>query len=28
MYKGKIVGIVPADTPRATLGQMMAGISA
>jgi simple sugar transport system ATP-binding protein len=28
MYKGKIVGIVPADTPRSTLGQMMAGISA
>jgi simple sugar transport system ATP-binding protein len=28
MYKGKIVGIVPADTPRATLGQMMAGSSA
>jgi ABC-type uncharacterized transport system ATPase subunit len=28
MYKGKIVGIVPSDTPRATLGQMMAGISA
>ena len=28
MYKGKIVGIVPSNTPRATLGQMMAGISA
>ena len=28
MYKGKIVGIVPSDTPRATLGQMMAGITA
>ena len=28
MYKGKIVGIVPSSTPRATLGQMMAGISA
>ena len=28
MYRGKIVGIVPSDTPRATLGQMMAGISA
>jgi len=28
MYRGKIVGVVPADTPRATLGQMMAGISA
>ncbi len=27
MYKGKIVGIVPADTPREVLGQMMAGIS-
>jgi simple sugar transport system ATP-binding protein len=24
MYRGKIVGIVPSDTPRATLGQMMA----
>jgi simple sugar transport system ATP-binding protein len=28
MYRGKIVGIVPADTPRATLGQMMAGVAA
>jgi len=28
MYKGKIVGIVPSNTPRATLGQMMAGINA
>ena len=28
MYKGKIVGIVPSNTPRATLGQMMAGITA
>jgi len=28
MYRGKIVGIVPADTPRAILGQMMAGIHA
>jgi ABC-type uncharacterized transport system ATPase subunit len=28
MYKGKIVGIVPSSTPRATLGQMMAGINA
>jgi general nucleoside transport system ATP-binding protein len=28
MYKGKIVGIVPSNTPRSTLGQMMAGISA
>jgi simple sugar transport system ATP-binding protein len=27
MYKGKIVGIVPADTPREVLGQMMAGIN-
>ncbi|MDE2386218.1 MAG: ABC transporter ATP-binding protein [Actinomycetales bacterium] len=27
MYRGKIVGIVPADTPRSVLGQMMAGIS-
>ena len=25
MYKGEIVGIVPTDTPRATLGLMMAG---
>ncbi len=25
MYKGRIVGIVPGDTPRATLGLMMAG---
>jgi len=28
MYRGKIVGIVPATTPREVLGQMMAGISA
>ncbi|MEI6590922.1 MAG: heme ABC transporter ATP-binding protein, partial [Actinomycetes bacterium] len=28
MYRGKIVGIVPSSTPRAVLGQMMAGISA
>ena len=28
MYRGKIVGIVPADTERAKLGQMMAGVSA
>ena len=28
MYRGKIVGIVPADTDRAVLGKMMAGISA
>ncbi|MEY4450099.1 MAG: hypothetical protein RLZZ304_474 [Actinomycetota bacterium] len=27
MYRGRIVGVVPADTPRAILGQMMAGIS-
>jgi len=27
MYRGKIVGIVPSTTPRAVLGQMMAGIS-
>ena len=25
MYRGKIVGIVPADTPRSVLGVMMAG---
>jgi general nucleoside transport system ATP-binding protein len=28
MYRGRIVGIVPADTDRAVLGKMMAGISA
>ncbi len=28
MYRGKIVGIVPADTPRDVLGLMMAGIPA
>jgi simple sugar transport system ATP-binding protein len=28
MYRGKIVGIVPADTSRETLGKMMAGITA
>ncbi|MFM6963690.1 MAG: ABC transporter ATP-binding protein [Micrococcales bacterium] len=28
MYRGKIVGIVPADTDRAKLGQMMAGVAA
>ena len=28
MYRGKIVGIVPADTPRAVLGLMMAGVGA
>ena len=27
MYRGKVVGIVPADTPRDVLGLMMAGIS-
>ena len=26
MYRGKIMGIVPPDTDRAVLGQMMAGI--
>jgi ABC-type sugar transport system ATPase subunit len=25
MYRGRIVGIVPADTPRDVLGLMMAG---
>ena len=28
MYQGKIVGIVPADTPRTKLGEMMAGATA
>lgn len=28
MYQGRIVGIVSADTPRSTLGEMMAGIAA
>jgi simple sugar transport system ATP-binding protein len=28
MYRGKIVGIVPADTSREVLGLMMAGVSA
>ncbi len=28
MYRGRIVGIVDADTPRSTLGEMMAGIAA
>jgi simple sugar transport system ATP-binding protein len=28
MYRGRIIGIVGADTPRATLGEMMAGIAA
>ncbi len=27
MYRGKIVGVVPSDTPREVLGLMMAGIS-
>ncbi|MCA5892367.1 ABC transporter ATP-binding protein [Isoptericola sp. NEAU-Y5] len=27
MYRGRVVGIVPADTPRDTLGLMMAGIA-
>ena len=27
MYRGSIVGIVPADTPRDALGLMMAGAS-
>jgi hypothetical protein len=27
MYKGGIIGIVPADTPREVLGLMMAGQS-
>ena len=27
MYRGKIVGIVSADTDRAKLGQMMAGVT-
>ena len=26
MYRGRIVGIVPADTPRDALGLMMAGV--
>jgi hypothetical protein len=28
MYRGKIIGIVNADTDRAKLGQMMAGVTA
>ncbi len=28
MYKGKVVGVVPSNTSRSVLGQMMAGISA
>ncbi|MEY4989568.1 MAG: hypothetical protein RI933_1201 [Actinomycetota bacterium] len=28
MYRGKVVGVVPADTPREKLGAMMAGVSA
>lgn len=27
MYQGRIVGIVPADTPRTKLGEMMAGVT-
>ena len=27
MYRGRIVGLVPPDTPRNVLGLMMAGIS-
>lgn len=27
MYRGRIVGVVPSDTPRETLGLMMAGVS-
>jgi simple sugar transport system ATP-binding protein len=27
MYRGRVVGVVPSDTPRSVLGQMMAGIS-
>jgi simple sugar transport system ATP-binding protein len=27
MYRGRVVGIVPADTPRAVLGLMMAGVA-
>ncbi len=27
MYRGKVVGIVPGDTPREQLGLMMAGMS-
>ena len=28
MYRGKVVGVVPATTSRSVLGQMMAGVSA
>jgi len=28
MYRGRIIGIVPSSTPRATLGQLMAGVEA
>jgi ABC-type uncharacterized transport system ATPase subunit len=28
MYRGRIIGVVPANTPRAILGQMMAGVEA
>ena len=27
MYRGKIIGIVPPDTPRGVLGLMMAGVA-
>ena len=27
MYKGKIVGIVPPETPREELGKLMAGVT-
>jgi simple sugar transport system ATP-binding protein len=28
MYRGRVVGVVPADTSRETLGKMMAGVAA
>lgn len=28
LYRGKLIGIVPANTPRDVLGLMMAGVSA
>ena len=28
MYRGRVVGIVPGNAPRALLGLMMAGVSA
>ena len=27
MYRGRILGVVPADTPRGVLGLMMAGLT-